>query len=702
MSRFLRILALVVVAAVAAAVALPFLIPVQTYKGQIERLASDGLGRAVTIGGDIGFTLWPAVGLKVADVTVANAPGAKDPAMAQIGELTVGVTLLPLLSGELQVERLVLQDATVNLETDRAGKGNWALGPGGAAAPGGSGVTLDQIGLGDVRLANGRIVFRDGKTGATTTLENIDAAVRLPSLDAPLAVDGSLVYRGETLDLDVTAAKPRALLAGGATPVTLALDSAIADATLDGAFNAGTGAVTGALDLSAPSLRKFAAWNGTTLPENGGFGAFAAEGRLTAQGAKIALADLTLALDALRATGALSLDASGKTPALRGTLAVDTLDVNPYLGGAGPGGAQAASGVSAASGWSEAPLDLSGLKAFDATLALTAQTLKLQRMTFTDSAVDLTVKGGVLTAALKGMSLYGGKGQGTLVLDGSGRTPTIKNALTVNDVQGLPFLSDAIGMTSLEGIGALQVELAGSGGSQAAIMRSLSGRGSLTFRDGAIIGVNLAQVARTIQSALSGQAVAADAKTDFAELGGTFTIAKGVLANDDLRLLNPFVRLSGKGVADLGAQTLNYRIEPRAVADMQGQGGQAGAGGLGIPFRIEGPWNNLSYRPDLNPADIVNLLSGQGMPQGLEGLGGLLGQPPAQPGQEPRQPGLQDLLPGLLGQPQQPPAEQAPAEEQGQEPPAEQPDEQPQQAPAPAPNPVEQLLRGLQRPEGGG
>lgn len=68
------------------------------------------------------------------------------------------------------------------------------------------------------------------------------------------------------------------------------------------------------------------------------------------------------------------------------------------------------------------------------------------------------------------------------------------------------------------------------------------------------------------------------------------------MATDNLRLLNPFVRLEGQGLVNVGAQTIDMRIAPRAVNNAQGQGGDAGLAGLGVPFRITGPWSHVQFR----------------------------------------------------------------------------------------------------------
>jgi AsmA protein len=231
--------------------------------------------------------------------------------------------------------------------------------------------------------------------------------------------------------------------------------------------------------------------------------------------------------------------------------------------------------------------------------------------------------------------------------------------LKVAGVQGEPFLTDAAGFTRLSGTGSITAKLAGAGSSQRAWMRSLAGTASIKFEDGAIKGVNLAEIARTIQSALTGSAVGGAAKTDFAELSGSFVIKGGVAANKDLKLLNPFVRLNGAGIIDLGNQTLDYRVEPRAVGSIKGQGGELGLGGIGIPFRIRGPWSHPSYEPDLSGvmnSAVDSILKGGNPLDSLKGaIPGLGGDPaqqqdaPAKKGDPKKKPKEQDPLDSLKG-----------------------------------------------------
>ena len=123
--------------------------------------------------------------------------------------------------------------------------------------------------------------------------------------------------------------------------------------------------------------------------------------------------------------------------------------------------------------------------------------------------------------------------------------------------------------------------------------------GAVTFTDGAIKGINLVAMVRNIGSAFLDKEAPKTQKTDFAELSRSFQITKGILRNDDLLLLNPLLRLTGKGTADMPQRTVNYRIEPKVVGTIEGQRGASDAAGITVPVIVEGPWHDLPYRPDL-------------------------------------------------------------------------------------------------------
>jgi AsmA protein len=388
-------------------------------------------------------------------------------------------------------------------------------------------------------------------------------------------------------------------------------------------------------------------------------------------------------LDNVQANGALTLTQppSGRLR-VTGALSTPSLDMNTYL--PPPAQGAQAGGVAVGSAWSSAPLDLSGLRALDANLDLTVAALKFQRLNFSNVTLNLRVANGAADARLTRIALYGGNGTGRFIADGSSATPRVAFELNAQNIQAEPLLHDAIAFDKITGHGRLVTSIVGQGRSQAALMQSLRGNASFSFNDGQIKGVNLAAIARSIQSVLSGQAAGPGAATDFAELAATFQIANGVAATQDLRMLNPYVRMDGQGLINIGQQSLDMRLAPRVVNSAQGQGGAAGLGGLGIPFRIHGPWSHVSFEPALGDV-LQNQLRSQ--------MGGILGH--GQSGNP-----LSALGASLFGeQPAQGGAQQ-PAQS-GQQQPAQQGGQQPAQQQQTPSNPFEDLLRQATRPRSG-
>ncbi|HIJ64004.1 MAG TPA: AsmA-like C-terminal region-containing protein, partial [Rhodospirillaceae bacterium] len=280
--------------------------------------------------------------------------------------------------------------------------------------------------------------------------------------------------------------------------------------------------------------------------------------------------------------------------------------------------------------WSDDPIDASGLKAADADLTMKSGGIKIRKIEIGKSQLGVALHGGKLAVDLAGMELYKGQGKGRLSIDGSQPGAGIDADFSLKGLQAQPFLAAAAGFERLDGTANADLQVAGRGRSQRQIVSSLGGKGAVSFLNGSIRGINLAAMLRNVTTAFS--ETGGDQKTDFAELGGTFTIASGVVSNQDLSLKAPLLRVAGAGTVDLPKRTTTYRVEPKVAATTEGQGGKQDVGGLSVPVIIEGPWNNLSYRPDL--AGMVKGNVGQAVKgaidKALPGKGGV--QLPINPG----------------------------------------------------------------------
>ena len=126
----------------------------------------DATGRELTLSGDVSVRLLPSARFHAAGVAFANAPWATTPSMAQVKSIDVELRLLPLLSGRIEVARLLLTEPDIALETGPDGNGNWVFDkPAPQAAKGPAqppaSTRSAAISLPDVRIEGGRAVFRD-------------------------------------------------------------------------------------------------------------------------------------------------------------------------------------------------------------------------------------------------------------------------------------------------------------------------------------------------------------------------------------------------------------------------------------------------------------------------------------------------------------------------------------------------------------
>lgn len=587
-----------------AAVLFVVFFPKELAAREAERRIEEATGRELTLGNNVDITIWPALGFSVDSVTLSNPAGFDDVAsrggtaaaaapFIAADRIVFAVALMPLLRGDIQVKRLIFDGAEVHLRAKPDGSANWTF----PTETNEEQTSLEDLQLDDVQLNDSLITFDGADGGAPLTLGDVDARLSLQSLDREANLQAAFDYLEQRVSIDSTIGLPRAVLEKGETPITADVRSDALNGNFDGRFNAENGALAGALEMRGPSLRRLLAWIGSPMAEGGGFGAFAVQAQLARQGETMALNEATFTLDDINATGNLNIvTQANQRLRMDGRLSAPRLDLNTYL--PAPAQGAQAGGVEVSQGWSNEPIDFTGLRALDANLALAIGALRFQQMDFSNVQMALRVANGAADARLTQLSMYGGGGTGRLIADGSSATPRLAIELNVQNVQAEPLLRDAIGFDKITGRGALTASLVGTGASQAAIMRSLAGNASFAFNDGQWKGVNLAQMARTVQTVISGQATASGGgATDFAELAANFAVSGGVAATDNLRLLNPFVRLDGAGLVNIGAQTIDMRIAPRAVRSIEGQGGDATVAGLGIPFRISGPWTHVSFRP---------------------------------------------------------------------------------------------------------
>jgi len=220
-------------------------------KPRIIEAVKRATGRDLALNGKISLKLSLQPTIEARDVAFANPPGFSRPQMATLDRLQLQLGLLPLLASRVEIERLVLMQPDILLETDAAGQPNWQLTP--QVPPSASTIAQSQpeaephaatekkvaVGVNAISIRNGTLAYRDDRANTLTTLGLPKLEAIAASPDAPLHVEADATYNGTAFNLAAdTGGLTRLQNAAANTPwpVTLALTVTGAKLAADGSF----------------------------------------------------------------------------------------------------------------------------------------------------------------------------------------------------------------------------------------------------------------------------------------------------------------------------------------------------------------------------------------------------------------------------------------------------------------------------------
>lgn len=162
------------------------------YKPEIIALVKDKTGRTLAIDGNIGLSFFPRIGVKLGKVTLSE-PG-KPKQFASIDEANVSLNLMPLLSRQVEVDRVLLAGLKVDLEKFKDGHSNFDDLAGGGAKPKDKPAGTDakplKIDIDGVSLKDATIGWRDDAAGTQLRL----SAVQLSTTRIASGVPGKLEF----------------------------------------------------------------------------------------------------------------------------------------------------------------------------------------------------------------------------------------------------------------------------------------------------------------------------------------------------------------------------------------------------------------------------------------------------------------------------------------------------------------------------
>lgn len=346
--------------------------PTDLIRDQVIAEVKARTGRTLSVG-SARLTLLPSLGVTLRDVTLSAPEAMPGAPLLTAKGLEVKVALLPLVTREMQVERLALVRPVLNLRIDRSGRRSWDFAeaeplrqpaprrfaqtssPRGqelrrlpaelqefarnsSAGPRAAGplAGVQGLSLADVRIVDGVVRYADQQSGREHEARGIDARLSLRDLGGPLTIVGRFVHAGETIAVDAQLASLREVMEERPTRLTLKLAAPAVSASYDGEIAPrAAAALDGRLSVKAPSAVSLARLLQLPVPGLEAIGAFAVEGSIKTTASGVAITNGSYQVGELTANGALSVDMASGRPQVRTTLKIASLDLDRLAGLAG-------------------------------------------------------------------------------------------------------------------------------------------------------------------------------------------------------------------------------------------------------------------------------------------------------------------------------------------------------------------------------
>lgn len=599
MKKFLWIISSLLMLGLAVIIA-PFFIPAETYKSQIVSQFKTATGRTLTIQGPIQFSLLPNVSIKVEDATISNPDGFSSKYFASFKTLALDVALAPLWNKKLEVQGVTLIEPMINLEKigDRV---NWDFSQtekektaSDSSRKSDDNVLPAWISLQKIKIQHGVLSYK--ATGEKPIdIKALDVAMDWKAVSEPVKIHAEFEWKGKPVKADTVIKDVEALLAGKNSFLDIDVELPASTLKYVGALDTKDSVgLDGNVSFKTSDLPALQKWLAGTAPNPRSPKELLYTSNIKIKNSLAKLSDLKLEADNLKMSGTLAVNYGDAVPAISGNVKLPVIDTKRFSSEPSAH-ANVPGNPAKAPVWSTELIDFSSLRKVNADLDVTLDGLIADKISLENVRADVKLSKGVLNLACAPTRFFGGMLSGAAKLDAAGG---VGASFTLSDINSKLLFGAFADTDRISGKLNMTTSVNGRGKSERDIVNSLSGNGKINLTNGSFKGINLAAMVRNAKTAFLNTKSGSE-KTDFSEMGGTYTITNGIINNTDLVLKAPLLRLAGEGKVNLPARTLAYRVTPKIVNTLEGEGGIDDAAGIEVPVIIEGPWSNLSFRPDL-------------------------------------------------------------------------------------------------------
>lgn len=573
MGKWIKIfggLVVVLVGVVVSGVAILSSTDFKEYKGLIAEQAKSATGRDLQIAGDLNLEISLNPAIAVDGVTFANADWGSKPAMLTVERFAAGVALIPLLSGQVVVNRLLVEGVDLLAETNKDGVGNWEFSAGEkapASESGGGGAlpSIDKVVMRDIK-----VTYKDGVTGEEHRVALDEMTAAAGSIDTPVVIAAKGSLNEKIFEVfGKLGSVAQITSADGVYPVNIEAETLGVVTSYIGTLGTPGGNVSaeGQLKVAIASLKTTLSEAAALVPALEDVPEIKADkidlsAQVSFDGKTASLGGMTLLAGKTDLAGNVKAILGGR-PNIEASLTSNLIDLDELLP-ASEEKAAPAPATKPADGrvFPNDPLPLDGLKAVDAKLSFDGKKIIVQGNQIEDASVRLTLKGGNLQVSTLSALVTGTQVSGSVGLNGAAAVPGLVAKLSAAGLDYGELLKQR-GMTDIaKGKLDANVDINGAGGSVRAIMASLNGGLFVKTENGRIDSSALNIVSSDVMSVFPGFNSKDDKTLKCAVIN--FDIKDGIASAKSIVVETGGLSAIGVGTADLREEKLNLLIDPRA------------------------------------------------------------------------------------------------------------------------------------------
>ncbi len=398
----------------ALAAALPWLVPARRISDLAQEHVSSLLGVSASFRNSGRITYNPFLGFELADLLITLRADAALP-IARAERLRGRLSLASLLTGTVAVDQWILVRPDVNLgeilraESKVLDRGILQLSVQAARAARskdpGAAPAFARFAVGNFQIEDG--VIRFGSDDNAEMLTSANLTLSWPTSTSPLTINGTAIWRSESIRLSLTLTEPMAVFAGGQSAIKTTAISDAGNASFSGAINTIADLhLIGELAIASPSMRRLGRLFRTELESGTTLGEFSARGKFSGTSKQASLNEAEIIIDGNSARGEVGLlRPEGGMPVVSATMAFSNLSLTPYF--------------EALQQETEIPArDMTLLRLarqFDADVRLSAATVNLGPISGSDLAGSYKSRAGEVTLDIGNLTALGSSISGAIV-----------------------------------------------------------------------------------------------------------------------------------------------------------------------------------------------------------------------------------------------------------------------------------------------